>query len=1342
MLPTVARIFVSSTWLDLQPERQAAEDAINRMNAGKFVGMEYFGSRPETTEGASLDEVDRAEIYVGIIGGRYGSGITEKEYHRARERALPCFIYFKDDRAVTAEGRDREPEKAARLDAFKRELSKNHIIAAPFTTPTELAVCLRDDLYRWFDRQRAAELAGVAAGAIVTTRDDRRSLRLQVGAAEGGLVYDGVATQPRARPTPVRPSVRPFRGLLDRAAESEAALQTLPELAPVEFYGQSGIGKTALLRHLAYNMPDGHFPDGMVYRDQVGRQPAADLLQFLFDSFYESERDYKPREAELLNMLRDKRALVLLDDVDMPRAEIERALNAAPECAFLLSSEERRIFGEGRALRLQGLPDTDAAQLLERELGRLFAPGEQVDAQAICALLEGHPLHIAQAAAAAQELNLPLGELAEKLQAAKAKGHPPADLLNQWMIGSGSDDEKRVMAAMAALDGAHARAETLAALSGISDLETTLEKLMRRKLVETRADGYRLAGPSQAILQKDWDLTEWRDRALAHLTAWAEEQRRDHRRVEESSAALLSAFNWALRNGRWDEAKRLGKALDGALILSGRWEAWGQVLQQVGEAAAAARDEETAAWVLHQQGSRALCLGDDETARRYLTEAMERRAAMGDHAAASATRHNLDWLFPPAPFTPPDPSGQSQSTTVSRRWNPGSIPGWLKFLGAALLTGLGGWFFWPVAKPQFTPERLSFLNQPLNQPSAQQTVTLTNPGAQELAIDGMRIEGAAEGDFTIVSDDCRGRRLARGEKCSVSLVFMPRDAGGREANLKLIGRPADLLPELTLSGVATSAPTPFPTSPGASPTALDSPFPSPTSPGAPPSPTSPEIQPNPLNFGKVELGRNAVQSVTLTNSGAAPLKIGAASFNDDPFNEFRLEQNGCQARVLSQGDQCTIRVIYTPQAGGERRATLIIADNTPAQRVNVALNGFGVKPAAARASVTPPQLEFGDLEVGGRVDERTVTITSVGDAPLQITGVRLLGASFFRIAADGCVNRGLAPKQDCGVRISFAPGAVGAHRSALQIESNAAESPHRIEVSGRAIKTVRHPKLTIDPTSYDFGGVTAGDKSKSLTVSLRNDGEAALQIGEITLEGANPEDFKLSRDCANSAIQPGQGCRLKLTFTPQVRGGRANQDRFCSASLIVRHNAGGGPGEARLSGAAKRNRPKARFDLTPNQWDFGRSQVGARGQAQSFRLTNQGEEPFSNVRVRIDENILGSLLGQLIGKGATNQGGYNFKIEDNRCNVTLNPGDSCEIVVRFMPRSGGRLSGTLQVSVGDRLATASLIGAGVGAQPQPTRVWCCVNGKIEYLDAPECRRREGESYPDEASARRRCRAIR
>src|SRR5689334_2499767 len=86
-------VFASSTWLDLEPERKAVEAVIQRLRETKFVGMEYFGSRDETTRRASLDEVDRSKLYVGLFAARYGSGITEDEYRRARSRGLPCLIY-------------------------------------------------------------------------------------------------------------------------------------------------------------------------------------------------------------------------------------------------------------------------------------------------------------------------------------------------------------------------------------------------------------------------------------------------------------------------------------------------------------------------------------------------------------------------------------------------------------------------------------------------------------------------------------------------------------------------------------------------------------------------------------------------------------------------------------------------------------------------------------------------------------------------------------------------------------------------------------------------------------------------------------------------------------------------------------------------------------------------------------------------------------------------------------------------------------------------------------------------------------------------------------------------
>jgi transcriptional regulator with XRE-family HTH domain len=159
-LPSMLRVFVSSTWLDLQPERQAVEQALARLRETKFIGMEYFGSRDETTWEVSLLEVGPTDLYVGIIGGRYGSGITEQEYRRARELNLPCFIYFKDEATIGPTDRDAEPEKAERLAQLKEEMRRDHIIGPPFRNPDDLAAKLTADLHRWvFD----SYLGGVAA---------------------------------------------------------------------------------------------------------------------------------------------------------------------------------------------------------------------------------------------------------------------------------------------------------------------------------------------------------------------------------------------------------------------------------------------------------------------------------------------------------------------------------------------------------------------------------------------------------------------------------------------------------------------------------------------------------------------------------------------------------------------------------------------------------------------------------------------------------------------------------------------------------------------------------------------------------------------------------------------------------------------------------------------------------------------------------------------------------------------------------------------------------------------------------------------------------------------------
>lgn len=145
LLWATVRVFVSSTWIDLQAEREAVEKVLHRFADAKFVGMEYFGSRNETTLDASLEAVDRCQLYVGIIGRRYGSGITEWEYRRARERGLDCLIYVHSSLVERSEAAESQPDA---LDLFVRALRGAHTVT-PFRGPEDLAASIAADVHNW-----------------------------------------------------------------------------------------------------------------------------------------------------------------------------------------------------------------------------------------------------------------------------------------------------------------------------------------------------------------------------------------------------------------------------------------------------------------------------------------------------------------------------------------------------------------------------------------------------------------------------------------------------------------------------------------------------------------------------------------------------------------------------------------------------------------------------------------------------------------------------------------------------------------------------------------------------------------------------------------------------------------------------------------------------------------------------------------------------------------------------------------------------------------------------------------------------------------------------------------
>ena len=95
------KAFISSVMQGFTDERQAAESAVKSLGLLPIMA-EQFGAQPLSPRHACLQGVKKSDLFLTILGGRYGdetdSGKSpcEEEFDEARQVGLPIFIFIKD----------------------------------------------------------------------------------------------------------------------------------------------------------------------------------------------------------------------------------------------------------------------------------------------------------------------------------------------------------------------------------------------------------------------------------------------------------------------------------------------------------------------------------------------------------------------------------------------------------------------------------------------------------------------------------------------------------------------------------------------------------------------------------------------------------------------------------------------------------------------------------------------------------------------------------------------------------------------------------------------------------------------------------------------------------------------------------------------------------------------------------------------------------------------------------------------------------------------------------------------------------------------------------------------
>lgn len=167
------RIFISSTFRDLQEHRKAVIEALQKADLAP-VAMEFFGTQSDDARQGSLKEVEKAELFVGIYAHRYGyrpddsRSVTEMEYDEAVRLKIPTLVFIVQDDyrvGVLGEFAETDDESHMLLTMFKRRLRRHILEIQGFTTPDDLAKMVASAVLRWILNNRPE----------LTTADNARS---------------------------------------------------------------------------------------------------------------------------------------------------------------------------------------------------------------------------------------------------------------------------------------------------------------------------------------------------------------------------------------------------------------------------------------------------------------------------------------------------------------------------------------------------------------------------------------------------------------------------------------------------------------------------------------------------------------------------------------------------------------------------------------------------------------------------------------------------------------------------------------------------------------------------------------------------------------------------------------------------------------------------------------------------------------------------------------------------------------------------------------------------------------------------------------------------------------
>jgi hypothetical protein len=433
----------------------------------------------------------------------------------------------------------------------------------------------------------------------------------------------------------------------------------------------------------------------------------------------------------------------------------------------------------------------------------------------------------------------------------------------------------------------------------------------------------------------------------------------------------------------------------------------------------------------------------------------------------------------------------SSSCALSVGFNPtgsGTINGTLTMVDPAgtqtvQLTGTGT----TPPTDALSPSSLTFSGTVIAQLSAAQPATLSNTGQNPLTQVAVSISGPFQ-----QTNNCSAT-LAAQSFCAISVTFLPTAAGSASGTLTV----ADSIQTQTVSLTGT----------GLNPPVIS-------------------VSSTALNFGQQPAGvASAPQTITVSNSGGAPMGNVGFQINGASSSAFTVASNTCTA-TLAAGASCSAQIVFTPNSIGGATASVAVSSSTlGVSPATVALSGTGT---GVGLNASPTQLSYSAQPIGQASAAQTVTITNSSAA--AATGLNLAISAPFSLTANTCAST-LAGGASCTVGVVFTPISSGPFTGQLTVNSTWANAPAAVSIAGIGGIT---GAVQFKPSTIAFPLTGVGQASSSTTVTISNaDPNGTLSGLALTASTG----FTLVNNTCGSSLTPSSSCTVGVESAPIAAGG-------------------------------------------------------------------------------------------------------------------------------------------------------------------------------------------------------------